>query len=225
MTHQEDRPVAIAGLEKRLIHSFRVSGGFGILDDAGHGLLRRSLLWHRAGDVARLEKINFQGVDSKASGASSPPTWSWMSYKGAIEYLHMDFGQVEWEAEEIHSPWSKSAMYTWSYSRDESSGTLELRVIVREFEVPAGGTGTESSIILDDPTRADRPGPALKCVVLGRRKSEEKSVSDRTHFVLLVIADVSQVTRGYQVYSRVGVGSMPGSWISLSKPGTSGRVR
>lgn len=223
-THQEDRPVAIAGLEKRLIHSFRVSGGFGILDDAKHGLLRRSLLWHRARDSTRLEKIDFQGVNSMVPSASSPPSWSWMAYMGAIDYLNMEFGQVEWDAEELHSPWSSSDVGTWSYSGDESGGNRELKVIARGLEVQSMELGKDGSIIYDDPTKSDGLRSTLKCVVLGKSKDRHKPVSDRTHFVLLVTAEASQAARGNQVYSRVGVGSIPGRWICLEKSGTPGRV-
>jgi hypothetical protein len=39
----EDRPIAIAGLEKRLIGAFGTQGGFGVFA-APDGLLQRSLL-------------------------------------------------------------------------------------------------------------------------------------------------------------------------------------
>lgn len=231
-TRQEDRPLAIAGLEKRLIHSFKVRGGFGVLDDAALGLLRRSLLWHRAPDTARLETIDFcraSGLLAVTSSVSSPPTWSWMAYKGAIMYMDAPFGRVEWEGEDVCSPWSSSAVGTWSYSGDRPNDTLVLRVNSRAFEARAAGGPGEASIILDAPIVTDKPGAGLRCVVLGRMKSLQGSPDDRIHFVLLVKLEGSQSvaagSSGSRTFRRMGIGRMPGNWIRWDEPVISGQVR
>src|SRR5215469_7798924 len=52
-----DRPIAIAGLEQRLIRAFDTQGGYGVFER----YFGRSLLWQRDSDVARMEKIDFPG--------------------------------------------------------------------------------------------------------------------------------------------------------------------
>lgn len=225
-SRDQDRPVAIAGLEKRLIHSLNIKGGFGVLDDKGNGLLRRSLLWHRAADQPRLEKITFHQAPGLASTVPNPPTWSWMAYKGAIEYLDLPFDQIEWEERELVSPWLSSAMRTWSYSRDSSVGPLGLRVFTRRFDVEkALATGDGARMMLDTPGAVDEL--ALECVVLGRQKSPgQESWKDKFHFVLLVTFEALQdELHGPWVYKRAGAGYMPGSFIRWDREGNWGEVR
>ncbi|ROW10118.1 hypothetical protein VMCG_02144 [Cytospora schulzeri] len=165
-THGQDRPVAMAGIERRLVESFGVRGGFGILDDDDEmpGLLRRSLLWCRARTTPRLKKVNFEGANSLKQIVSPPPTWSWMAYEGAINYLKVVNGAVDWNTEGVHSPWSSSPKCTWSYSGDESNGALEMKVVAWECDSQAMKLEKDENIInLDDPERADEPSPTWKC--------------------------------------------------------------
>lgn len=222
LTYETDRPIAIAGLEKRLIRSFQVSGGFGILDGAGSGLLRRSLLWCRAPDVGRMEMINFQSVKRHDSLLSPPPTWSWMAYKGAIKYLEVPFDGVEWEDDEIHSPWSGRPAGTWTYSRDHSIYRPALIVTAHAFDAQASYEEGDA-IILDDPANWVALASVIKCVILGRRKSEgQESQENILHYVLLVVPVDSKGLQESFAYRRVGVGRIRGSLIStpgLSTPG------
>ncbi|ROW13657.1 hypothetical protein VPNG_04583 [Cytospora leucostoma] len=213
-THAQDRPVAIAGLEQRLITSFGVQGGFGVFENSkAPGELRRSLLWHRAADVNSLEPINFRGHRGLAAGSTGPPTWSWMAYEGGIEYLDLPFGQVEWEKDDILS------MGTWS-GKDGTAVTVGLSVNARNINTePLTGVSGEK-IVFDVPNKTNRP---FKCVVLGRTMEPEKHVANRTHFVLLVTR-ASPAARGEQVYHRVGVGAVPGSCIELDGPAARGKI-
>lgn len=229
-TRHEDRPIGIAGLEKRLIHSFNVrGGGFGVLDNTEPGLLRRSLLWHRPlGDVP-LEAINFRGLPGPTAAAtnfSPPPSWSWMAYKGAIEYLFVPFNQVEWEDQDVRSPWLRSPSGTWSYSGDRSNVALELTVVARVFEPQAADEA--AGIILDTPPMTSEQGRDLMCVVLGRMKSDNQSRESRIHFVLLVTAEdsgspVTACNAG--IFRRRGVGRLPGKCIRWDEPVKPGQVR
>src|SRR5438477_11418672 len=74
LSFPEDRPVAIKGLETRLIRTFGTTGGFGIFDI----YLHRCLLWQRSGDTLR-RIPSFRG--------GQVPSWSWMAYTGGIRYL------------------------------------------------------------------------------------------------------------------------------------------
>lgn len=208
LSRDTDRPVAIAGLEQRLIKSFQVSGGFGIFDGARPGLLRRSLLWRRDPEVGRLEMIDFQSVDSPASTVPSPPTWSWMAYKGAIQYLEPPFGSVKWEDSEVCSPWSGKPTGTWIYSRDRSSKRPALTVNVCEFDSQAAYE-LKDTLILDDPTSWAALASTVRCVSFGRLESEDQNSGEGVlHYVLLVAPTDSKGLQGNLTYRRVGVGKI-----------------
>ncbi|KAJ4358425.1 uncharacterized protein N0V89_003008 [Didymosphaeria variabile] len=61
----EDRPVAIRGLEKRLVRTFKTKGGFGMFDC----YLHRCLLWKRTG-------WSLSPIDTFRD---ETPSWSWMA--------------------------------------------------------------------------------------------------------------------------------------------------
>ena len=218
-THIEDRPIAIAGLEKRLIHSFNTWGGFGVFDDGRLGLLRRCLLWCRGADETSLERIQFDGTHGIRQMAV--PTWSWMGYKGGIDYLDLPFNGVEWDEKALRSPWT---LGVGMWHTDSQPGFVELSALVRDFDVQAAA-GLGFKIIYDVPAKRDGPRPGLKCVILGRLQSPNLAVADRTHYVLWVALSATQASGLEQIYERVGVGYMPGSAIRLDQPGEAVKIR
>lgn len=225
-SHIYDRPIAIAGLEHRLIRDLKIRGGFGVLDEERHGLLRRSLLWRRASSQFSLEKIDFSSGSGSFSTLSRPPTWSWMAYEGAIDYVHPEFDQVDWETQEIVSPWSSSPLETWSYSGDSSRAPLSLRVIARKFDATDILTMSEDgAVVLDSPYVSK---PELECVILGRSKSpgKEEAREARVHLVMFVrFQEKLDVPGDIRVYHRAGVGSVPGSLIGWDVEGKRGEIR
>lgn len=225
-SHIYDRPVAIAGMEHRLIRDLNIRGGFGVLDDERHGLLRRSLLWRRAEGQLSLEKIDFSNASSFGSTLSKPPSWSWMAYEGAIDYIHPPFDEVDWETEEVVSPWSSSPLETWSYSGDGSIAPIGLRVVARKFHAPSLSTLSEDvTIVLDDP-RVEQL--ELYCVNLGRLKSSatEEALNARHHLVMFVsMCGLHNEVNGSRIYRRAGVGSVPGNLICWEGQGNRGEIR
>lgn len=209
---QQDRPDAIAGLEKRLIETLNVHGGFGIFDDPKHpGLLRRSLLWHRAVDeCASLEAISF-------APRTCPPTWSWMMYKGGIEYCELPFDKVEWD-DDVLSPW-ESAQAKW-HSSDDTSSSLGLSVNARNFTWGITVSREEAMMVLDIPPQTDGPDPLMKCVVLGRLRGPPRKAHDTKHFVLFATDSKRRTAGRRRVLTRLGAGYLPGSWIKLDEPGS-----
>lgn len=194
-----DRRVAIAGLETRLIDAFDTAGGFGLFER----YLGRSLLWTRAPDVAHLTKILSEPPQSPV------PSWSWMAYEGAISFLDLPFGDIDWTANvDLRSPYSQSTSSRASRGRMSSSRDghrTELRVVARPFDMIAAPYASKSSnIVWDDPTAThDR----LRCVVIGRLASENGTPSQK-HWVLIV----RELRAG--LYERVGAGSLPRHEIS-----------
>lgn len=227
LSHDTDRPVAIAGIEKHLISSFEVRGGFGVLDDGGRGLLWRSLLWQRAHDAPNgLKRIDFQSRKGGTGVIISPPSWSWMAHKGAIDYLNLPFDGVDWEEEDIRSRWLSGTGNSWSYSGDCLTCPLELTVYGRPFDLQAARTSDSGDIILDDPDGPDELEHFLKCVILGRSKGQTQDSGDaRTYYVLLVTPAKTPDGGSTLIYHRVGVGCMPGDLINLDEEAVPGELR
>lgn len=217
LSHDTDRPVAIAGIEKHLIFSFGIRGGFGVLDDGRRGLLWRSLLWQRAQDTrSGLKRIEFQSLKGAAVAIIPPPSWSWMAYTGAIDYLDLPFNEVDWEEQDICSRWSRGAGESWTYSGDYLTCPLELTVRGRPFDSREAMNSDTASIVLDDPHKTSELESSLKCVVLGRLKNQAKESSDaRIYYVLLVTPTAPQGEGCYAIYNRVGVGYLPGALIDF----------
>ena len=195
LTRASDRPRAINGLEKRLLHAMNVKGGFGMFQAAStKGLLCRSLLWHRGSDTPSLSRIPRITV----------PSWSWMAYAGGkdatgkdyaggINYFKLKFKGFDWE--DFESPWSRS-------KKDEADYTLIAKV--RGFTRSPARTG-EDHLVFDTPAHKGRYN--AKCVVLGIQRGTS-SLNDKRHYVL-VVADRFDDKNG-RVYERVGAGYLPG---------------
>lgn len=203
-SRNEDRPFGIAGLEKRLIQSFKTHGGYGVFDDGG-GLLRRSLLWQRGSD-STLDRIIFP-----AERDLEVPTWSWMAYKGGIDYLEPPFDGVDWEKSEIQSPWANKSPDGFYHTSDKSLG-MSLSAIAREFS-QLDIDHSASKLIFDNPAKSDGQLPNVRVIVVGRSRDKTKD-SERRCFVLLVTPKASKSAGGLVVYERTGVGYMPDSCIS-----------
>lgn len=208
LTRQHDRPIAIDGLQSRLLKAFNTEGGFGILDEGlfpGH--LRRSLLWHRASNVPALKRINFS-PDTDYQGI--PPSWSWMAYMGGIDYLHLEFDGIEWER--LQSPWSRRG---WPLGTQRlPDGGMTLRGSAHEMnldEFKATKVDGEASITYDIPGEVD--DLVQRCVVLGRT---EKRVSrnGRRMCYALIITPVNEPGDSKELWRRIGVGALSESCIS-----------
>jgi hypothetical protein len=186
-----DRPVAIAGLETRLIDAFDTAGGFGVFER----YLGRGLLWSRAPDVAHLTKIPFEPDQSHV------PSWSWMAYEGAISFFDLPFDDIDWTTNiEFRSPFSTNETSRASRGRMTSSRNghrTELRVVARTFDMPAASRAT--GIVWDQPTATH---DQLRCVVIGRLASESGTPA-QTHWILVVRE------LGVGLYERVGAGFLP----------------
>ena len=204
-----DRPVAIAGLETRLIDAFDTCGGFGVFER----YIGRSLLWTRAPEVARLTRIQFGPTQT-----NPVPSWSWMAYEGAISFLDLPFGKIEWTLDtEFRSPdytpkGTPSRASRGRMSSNRKGRCTVLRVIARPFDVASAAPHASdflSSIVWDDPT-APHEHDQLRCVVIGRLKPESDTPADpaQRHWVLVV----RKLSAG--LYERVGAGFLPKDRIS-----------
>ncbi|RGP80744.1 serine threonine kinase [Fusarium longipes] len=117
-TKIHDRPIAIAGLEQRLVNAFKTEGGYGVFNGA---FLGRSLLWAR--DTQRSNGLKM--IEFPRDQRFRVPTWSWTAYEGPITYLNISFDHVRWTYDtaegEIKSPWT-------TRDSDSTSGKGDIRL-------------------------------------------------------------------------------------------------
>ncbi|KAF2805713.1 uncharacterized protein BDZ99DRAFT_395569 [Mytilinidion resinicola] len=204
LVNPADRPLAIRGLEIRLLRTMQARGGFGVFDQGPNkGLLCRSLLWHRGDDEATLHRINFP---PERGGV---PSWSWMAYTGGIDYLGIEFGQVEWEDVTLHWLESKAVAVaggarTEIVEDDERVGRA-LRAVVREYDTGAADVGG-GRLVLDTPGGSEKL--ETLCVVLGRQKQQGAKTEDRNCYVL-VVANAGGGEARRSRWERVGAGILP----------------
>ncbi len=195
--------MAIDGLQSRILQALGSRGGFGVLDEGAgkKGLLRRSLLWHRAAETPRLDRIVFP-----ADGAIAVvPSWSWMAYTGAIDYFELEFGQVAWEV--LQSPWSGSGGpgLVRAVQSDARGGGIALVGYAREYDPIKAGPG-EAKLVLDATGLSGQQ--KMRCVVLGTSKGPVQ-----TNYVMLVQETTKRDRDGSKIYERVGAGFLPPNCI------------
>jgi hypothetical protein len=220
-TRIDDRPFAIEGVENRLRKAYRTKGGYGIFDDGpGNGLFHRSLLWQRGEDEAPpgLSVIVFP-----LGRNVSVPSWSWMAYRGGIDYLDPPFEKTDWEKTDIHAPWTRSSgEISGAVETTHRAAGMELTATVRDYNV-AGSRPDEAKIVYDmERDRSD--GSRAQCVVVAKSK-DGKTDKEKRHYVLIVVPTKLTGPRGEKIYKRVGAGYMLGKYIALDKPGTSARIQ
>ncbi|KAI1270913.1 heterokaryon incompatibility protein-domain-containing protein [Xylaria sp. FL0933] len=218
-TKISDRPLAIAGLEQRLIRAFDTQGGYGVFTR----YFGRGLLWQR--DVA-LAPQGLKPIQFPKSQKYKVPSWSWMAYEGAITFMELPFGEIEWEEKEVRSPWNHqvpaltalsppnhSSNQTW-YTTNTKERT-DLTVIARDFSASA-----DTHIIYD---RGERLiNQVVKCVIVGRRRVKAEINDSQTHYALII---AQRGAGGHNTqYERIGVGTLPQSAITLEGAGLLAQV-
>jgi hypothetical protein len=121
----EDRPIAMHALERWILRVGNFEGGYGILVDAELNdvsvIPHRTLLWQRDKEVTP----SMTRIDFPADFDHLPPTWSWMAYEGAIDYMDIPYDNVDWESDNIRMPRSNDLQSeqaliapAWLYRRD-----------------------------------------------------------------------------------------------------------
>ncbi|KAF4467040.1 serine threonine kinase [Fusarium albosuccineum] len=210
-----DRPIAIAGLEQRLVSAFKTQGGYGVFEGRFFG---RSLLWERDETVTpEMKKIDFPKCQKYLV-----PTWSWMAYEGAITFMDVPFSEVDWEHERIsdpgiRSPWTPRTPSSSSYSWHTGNSTERVDLTAHAREL-VNLDLAENDIIYDQGCRP--PGDRdIRCVVVGRQRagSKEVDIANLDHYILIVAS--REEFGGDGVYERVGAGSLLGSQIVWDRGG------
>ncbi|KAF3800238.1 hypothetical protein GCG54_00003766 [Colletotrichum gloeosporioides] len=196
-----DRPVAIRGLETRLIRTFKTVGAHGVFDTFFH----RCLLWQRANrSLNRIDLELLRGVHV--------PSWSWMAYDGEIRYMNVPFNRYSWEAD-IISPfkgWSSQS----TKETGEADAVCEIKAPVWEF-----GDSNDLQLELDTP---DRTLSNLKCVIVARSK-DLQGKPQQSHYIIAV--EFVANDGPYEVYERAGVAEVRGAQIAFNRGSRAGVLR
>lgn len=194
LSRPSDRPYAIDGLQTRLLRAFRTTeGGFGLFDEGPmlRGHLRRSLLWRRREDVARLESIEFLGT------SAPPPSWSWMAYTGGIDYFEPGFNKTFWKP--LASPWTRPGWAGIPTQPLREGGGLTLEGMAEKLDQTRVRRPDEALLVFDRPEEADNP--LLHCVVLGVGGGD----ADGRSYVL-VVKPTNKNEGKFATWTRVGAG-------------------
>jgi hypothetical protein len=197
-TYPTDRPIAIRGLETRLLRALNTLGGYGVFEQ----YIRRGLLWQR--DDPSLPRID--SLQSPGSSAHAfVPSWSWMAYDGPIRYMEIP-AVAEWKAwdADVKSPWE----------RVECAKPSELRVLVRNVvDFASGGL-----VIMDEPEGTSKHD--FKCVVIGSKRAPDPMQAE-VYYSLLV----TPLQGDDYICERVGVAFLEGRHIDWKSPTVAMRVR
>ncbi|OCK73239.1 hypothetical protein K432DRAFT_399013 [Lepidopterella palustris CBS 459.81] len=166
MSFSVDRPIAIRGLERRLLSTLKTEGGYGIFEK----YLHRCLLWQKS--IRSLKRImSFRG--------ETVPSWSWMAYEGGIEYMDVPYGKVDW-AKDIVSPFNGTKL---SEAHDP--------MVVTQLKAPIYDLVDSQSagLVLDETDRSIKRH--LKCIIVGTSKAPNPK-DQALCYVLLVQEAVDQ---------------------------------
>jgi hypothetical protein len=205
-SEQTDKPIAISGLEQRLLKVFEDRGGAGIFEKHWG----RCLLWKRASPNQQLERIQFQPPLEKNTHYFTPskpksrykfrppPSWSWMSYIGSIDYVQPQPGFVDWNTKGVNLRYTGDANTAWFSAVDN----MMIEAEARDFGIGSDTNADETHLIYDHHAWEGRPNK--KCIIIGSMKKGS------IHFVLIISAkDAAKAG----VYERIGVGWLPGRFI------------
>lgn len=149
----------------------------------------------------------------------APPSWSWMAYHGQIQYLPLEFGEVEWD----HSVHFINDKPSDAATSSENYGyVLKARVRqLRDCKIIPG------DIIVDKEDKEDnevglvyfdtQPGNVLpeRCAIMGRETRGDDDVDGwkRKYYVLFLAECPMQLGRGR--FTRVGMGSIQQRFLLL----------
>ncbi|KAK0750666.1 heterokaryon incompatibility protein-domain-containing protein [Schizothecium vesticola] len=182
LTRATDRQIAVAGVSQRLAEGMTSLVAFGVFTKFKY--LHRSLLWRRAGHVF-LHWIR--------NNTPKVPTWSWMAFMGAIDYVDCTSTEMEW------NPHIRLSIA-------EETATITAPVTTFAAKM----LQTPDLLILDYRPRAD--GEDLKCVIVGKEPSGNPD--DAVYYVLVVLAAQGGSGTGTE-YERLGVAALRSTHLAL----------
>jgi hypothetical protein len=218
LTCRTDRPTAIVGLESRLAKFYRTPSVYGIITKC----LGRSLLWTRSGD-APMESIPFE--------AGNVPSWSWMAYRGPIDYLcnRMPASMLTWRDNfRLETPGNFKSIDKFQFviaaplARFRSGSHIEPNEYTTTCKVKDGHSRIVGEVTFDCTDYIDVEG--LRYVVIaellgdGRFSGDAVSTPKLTNLVLVVRESSRGMDGGREIYCRVGIGVIHEEGMHFSGP-------
>ncbi|KAJ8133056.1 hypothetical protein O1611_g567 [Lasiodiplodia mahajangana] len=201
LTFSGDRPIAIRGLEARLMHTFGGIAKYGIF----RLYLHRCLLWKKSENNMK-PIVPYPGEEI--------PSWSWMAYEGGIRYIDAPGSDVDW-MDDLKWPISFPKVEDIS-SRGSTQQSKDDEKLLLEIEAPVWGLvePRAEDMTLDDDTPLD--ANLSKCVIVGI--SKRPTEPERKKYYILVVQKV--LVSGNEVWKRRGVGVVQPQYIALNGPKT-----
>ncbi|KAH8725098.1 heterokaryon incompatibility protein-domain-containing protein [Phaeosphaeriaceae sp. PMI808] len=186
LSFNKDRPVAIRGLERRLINTLNTTGGYGIFDI----YLHRCLLWQRGDSYLKMIGL---------SPGECAPSWSWVSYEGGIKYMDVPYAKVYW-ADDIETPFKRGV---GMFSSNQMTPATLLATGYDVVDL------ADAELTLDE---ADcQSSHHFKCVIVGTSKNFQ---FEESICYVLVVEPIGKQQEGF--YRRVGVAKLKRGQISFS---------
>ncbi|KAK7920090.1 hypothetical protein PG985_008112 [Apiospora marii] len=205
-SHDSDRAVALRGLEDRLGETIGTGAEFGVIGK----FPQRSLLWKRASPRQQLSRIE-QPADTLV------PSWSWMAYTGAIEYLEVPMKSTDWSFENVTIP------PEWNVRPSERQGHRVAQIEAVAFGLDVDMMWWKKGITMDGDDNASPDFGVLRCVVVGVERDPDgtEDETEKEHagkidldgkiqYVLIVKPLPGSAGDRYE---RVGVGGLPATKI------------
>ncbi|KAI2462981.1 hypothetical protein F4781DRAFT_426743 [Annulohypoxylon bovei var. microspora] len=202
-THPSDRSVAILGLQKRLERAFQTQAAFGVFSV----YFARGLLWQRR-DIKFMKRIAWPR-------GRRVPSWSWFSKEGPIKYMNLQFEKIDWATKDFKNPFKRQIAAGSKLSdarQDKDFSVFQGRA--RKLHL----TKLDMLVRIIFDTEEEFEVENLRCVVVGRDKTETSTDDPKQH--VLVVNPLDLVEKS--LYERVGVASLrlahvgdEGTWITI----------
>lgn len=183
LSNISDRAKAVAGLQQHIARTFR--------SDATHGVLwewpERTLLW-RAAEPGALTRIDYHHCATQP-----PPSWSWMAYKGRIDFLEVPFAGVKWAGNVQREPAGPERQE--ERLRAKAHG---LRIDGAEL-MRRGVLDVQDVKFVQD---------CWKCVLVGTRRVGGEDAGAAQYVLLIRPKSGSPSSQPDNMYERVGVATL-----------------
>lgn len=180
-----DRARALSGLAARIAKSLDCEERYGIF-----GLyLHRNLLWHRDGLKSKMERIEYESCDV--------PSWSWMACTGGIDFLNLEFGELDLFENLRLDDKQTLTSNVWEFQDCHLKETEEAELVARR-EILDSCDANKGWIVYD--VEGGDKFVSERGIVVGRTGSE-----DQWEYYMLI---VRQRDGKEGEYERVGIGKV-----------------
>jgi len=201
LSERTDIAIALSGLAARIAEALKCYERYGIFGK----YLHRNLLWQRFDLQSTMERIEY--------GSRDVPSWSWMAYTGCIDFMNLDYGNLDLSRNLEFDANNKQALITnicqFQDCHLKEIGKAESKAARREI---LDSREIERGWILYDTSREDEDAFLFeRGVVVGRTLSEDRWEEQWEYHILIV----RQRDGREGEYERAGVGMVQEGYLLL----------